>query len=224
MLEFSRKSLTEKFNLFFNDSCQKEKDSLSFCLDESGVLLMLKYFLMVFFFNTQTGCLGFFGAKPIERKSTHYKVLDLSKENQKWKKLTKHLWVDASRSGHQNTDHSFQSEETSSIIALNSTYQVGGYRKNLRKLTQTLLSGFTTIEYLEEKELSKMQARQITVRGLWNDRKVFRKVMLKTIVFFRKNCIYIYDMMYIASLDSFSKNEEEKRYFNKFVNSFQFLK
>jgi len=92
--------------------------------------------------------------------------------------------------------------------------------------TQLVTSGANALkaEYLEEKELSKMQARQITVRGLWNDRKVFRKVMLKTIVFFRKNCIYIYDMMYIASLDSFSKNEEEKRYFNKFVNSFQFLK
>lgn len=168
-----------------------------------------------------TGCSLFFGnVKPIDERSSTYHILDLSKEIPEWKKIdsdNKHQPPDPQEIPESGlSDVAFQSEDTASVISINSackSYQNPGNEKNLKELTRELLLGFSEISLENETPLivDNTPSLQTTLKGRLSQ----ENVMIRTVVLQKGNCVY--DLMYLSRPENFKTHEND---FNHFVNSF----
>jgi hypothetical protein len=183
--------------------------------------------LLLLLTGSFSGCssLIFGNIKPFEEKSQTYSILDLSKENSDWTRLSR---SDKKSEGDSNsdtlsgdsTDVAFVSHASGSTISLNSTcknYQTPDKKPTLRELSQQLVSGSfapNTPHWLEEKEMvvQKVQALKTISQGVLN-RQNFQ---IETVVLQFGNCIY--DMIYVSRVEKYKQQEKD---FSRFVSSLQ---
>ena len=164
---------------------------------------------MVIFFSLN-GCGLLVGnVKPVDEKDEGYRTLDLTKENPDWIKLNS----DTS-STKDESDISYQSKKTATIISLNSACRKSNEDtdNDLNHFTKLLLLGISDISEKTEKPLTvaNTPALETTVQGKMGD-EVMR---LRTVVLKRSDCLY--DLMFIARPENFSIHESD---FGKFVTS-----
>ena len=169
--------------------------------------------LLLFFTFTYAGCSLFFGSiKPVEEKSTEYKIDDLTVAHSDWKKLSE------GRKSNSNptADLAYQSKTTLAIISLSSLckrYPPSQLPSStLHDLTQQLLLGVSDISLREEKMflVNGTQALETTLKG----RIEGQSLMVRTVVLEKNRCVY--DLMYFSDPDQFEKNN---LVFSDFVNS-----
>ena len=183
---------------------------------------MRNFCLVCFIVMTQSGCSLILGnVRPVEEKSNVYGVLDLSKTKKNWTKLDSGLSSGKSYSENSDTpdsgisDIAFQSNETASIISINSACKSSknlDRNKSLKELSRELLLGISDITLQEEKnvQLDDTQALQTTLRGRLNN----EDIMLQTVVLKRDLCVY--DLMYVSRPNKFEENRKD---FADFVSS-----
>jgi hypothetical protein len=166
---------------------------------------------------TQTGCSLFFGnIRPVEEKSKHYHVIDLSQKSEEWEKLENQSSTTAEIPEQGSvSDTAFQSNQTAAIISLNSAckqYESKQPQQSLKKLSSELFLGITDVTFLEEKELviQGVPALETTIRGQLSG----EDTQLRAVVLQKQNCVY--DLMYIARPEKFEKNLRD---FSRFVSS-----
>lgn len=156
------------------------------------------------------GCGVFLGnVKPVAEKSESYAVMDLSELSRKWKKLENEEAVSGDVS-----DLAYQSDETGSIISLNSACREGLTNQNddLKEFTHQLLLGISDIHERRQENvrLEGKSALRTTLEG----RLQGEAVKLRTYVMKSDECLY--DLMYIARPETF---EVEESTFVRFVDS-----
>ncbi len=169
----------------------------------------------------QSGCGLLLGnIKPVDEKSDHYGVVDLSKDDPSvWLKLDDQEKgadpIDPEVTKSEVPDSAFQSKKTAAIVSINSSCRPNSPEfddKDLRSLTNLLLLGLSEITHRHEKELTLLSgpALETTVQGLLSG----SKIAMKTIVLKRQRCVY--DLLYMASPSHFPENEKD---FSRFVAS-----
>jgi hypothetical protein len=186
------------------------------------------FFFAALIMGTSSGCssLIFGNIKPFEEKSQTYTVVDISKDDSSWTKITnseKKVEREQNRDNLNSdiSDVSYFSKDTGATISLNSTcknYLATEKKPTLTKLTDDLLSGTLRIQSTghsksrEEKTLilQNIPALQTISKGELNG-QIF---VIETVVLQSKNCIY--DMIYVANADQFKQNEKD---FSRFVFS-----
>ena len=190
-----------------------------------GFIFFSSAFLII---GTTSGCssLIFGNIKPFEEKSQTYSILDISKGNSSWSKLTN----SEKKAGHEQSHNSlnadisdvaFFSKDTGATISLNSTcknYSGSAKKPSLRKLTNELLSGTLNPQssaspmFKEEKDLviQNTAALQTITKGVLNG----HDFVIKAVVLQSGNCIY--DMIYVAKAEKFKQNEND---FSRFISS-----
>lgn len=180
-----------------------------------------KQVFTLFVILLQTGCTLFFGnIKPVEQKSSSYKVTDLALRSSDWERVdqTKRNNIEDENSPQSGVvDTAFQAKQTGSIISINSLCKHYDYdkSKDLTELSRELLLDVTHPVVTAKKEITVDQrpALETTIQG-----KVGSKPMtVRTVVLQRENCVF--DLMYVAPTEKFNLNEEE---FSSFVSSFRF--
>lgn len=161
-----------------------------------------------------SSCAVLFGnVKPVTERSEHYEVKKLDIENSPWKKLV----GEGDSNAEEDPDHSdiaYQSENTSSIISINSACRsrIANHSKDLKDFTNLLLLGVTDISNREERTytLSNALALETTLEGNMNR----QKTKIQAIVLRKESCIY--DLMYISRPHTFN---QEIKDFQNFVSS-----
>ena len=168
-----------------------------------------------------SGCSTLIGnIKPVEDKSTRYKVIDLSLTNSEWTRLGARQEDPSGRNTPetvektQTSDLSFQSKKTASIISLNSACREdqGDEEHSLKDFSRTLLLGISEIKTVDQKNLQidQVAALETTVDGKLNS----QPVKLRTVVLKDQDCLF--DLMYVARPEHFLQNEDD---FEKFISS-----
>ncbi len=162
---------------------------------------------------TSSGCGYLIGnVEPVEEKSEHYLVMDLSKTDSDWKKIDNGAPKPAERS--EAVDMAFQSKKTNSIISINSTCRpsLAQSDQSLEEFTQVLLLGITETDGREAKEISlrNTPALETTLQGKLNG----EPVKIRTVVVKYRYCVY--DLMYFARPENF---EAQAADFELFVSS-----
>lgn len=181
--------------------------------------------------GTSSGCssLIFGNIKPFEEKSQTYSIVDISKDNSSWTKLTNKEKKSDHEQNHDSlnaniSDVSFHSKDTEATISLNSTcknYSTSEKKPTLRELTDELLSGTLGTQspispkLKKEKELiiQNSPALQTISNGELNG----EEFVIETVVLQYRNCTY--DMIYIAKAERFKQDE---KVFSRFVSSLRF--
>jgi len=171
---------------------------------------------------TSSGCGLLLGnIKPVDEKSETYGVADLSKENPaEWTRLdpsatdknTPDAQAPDSRSS-EISDVVYQSKKTAATISINSACRTGDEAEtDLRKISDLLFLGISDVTLRDEKplQLQGTPALQTTLIGNLNH----ERVQIRTVVLKRSDCVY--DVIYLAPPQSFSKNEKD---FAHFVDS-----
>jgi hypothetical protein len=163
--------------------------------------------------------------KPVDEKSDHYGVLDLSKDKPSaWTRLDPAEGEpDATRDPETTrtevSDVAFQAKRSPSIIALNSSCrpsthkpEQGDEKDQLRELTDQLLLGISGATQRVEKNLTiqTTPALETTLQGKMNG----RPISVRTVVLRRNACVY--DLLYMAPPTHFEENEKD---FSNFVAS-----
>ncbi len=174
----------------------------------------LKFLVLAFLYLGSTGCSVLIGnVKPIAEHSETYEIKDLAAENSKnWTKLP-----NSNSSPEQDTatsDISYQSNQTASIISMNSACRPSNEQNDhdLHYFTRLLLLGLTDITYKNETQMtvSRAPALETTVQG-----KLGNEIMkMRTVVIKLGQCVY--DLMYVSRPQHFQKNEKD---FTQFVQS-----
>lgn len=178
--------------------------------------------------STTVGCssLIFGNIKPFEEKSQRYSIMDISKDNPSWIKLSSaEKKAEHGQShdtlGEDSSDMSFVSKETGSTISLNSAcknYSASDKKPTLRKLTDELLVGTLTGQSPSSREENIMLVQNISslqtiTQGVLNG----RDFVIETVVLQVGNCIY--DLIFVARAEKFKRDE---KYFSRFVSSLRF--
>ena len=158
------------------------------------------------------GCGILFGnVRPLEERSEHYVVNDLSGMDSDWEKIETKKPRDENP---QSSDLAYQSRSKASIIAINTACRDTYRQKDLRSLAQTSFLGITEITSREEKNLmvNGQPALQTTLSGTLNQ----ESMSLRTIVLKQEACFY--NLMYVARPQIFPDQEMA---FTRFVESFR---
>ncbi len=156
--------------------------------------------------------------RPVEEKSSNYKVLNLSESNPDWIKVEQQneSTPEERESASDISDISFQSKKTSSIISLNSACRKSyeNKKQSLQDFTKLLLMGISDIHTQTEKQttLHQTPALETTVHGKLNG----QDMKLRAIVLQQKDCVY--DLMYVSRPEKFDSQLSE------FENFFTSLK
>lgn len=160
--------------------------------------------------------------KPVDEKSDHYGVLDLSAEAPKvWKKLDasqlipKDAQIGANKDAFTSevTDFAFQSQKNSSIVSLNSSCRKGrGEVLDLLPFLRELFLGMTDFDEEEPKsiQIAGVPALEKTLDG----RMAGERTKIRALVLSKNDCVY--DLMYISRPSQFPVHESD---FNRFVSS-----
>ncbi len=181
---------------------------------------MTKFYfgLLILLILTETNCSLLIGnIKPVEEKSKSYGVLNLSKENSDWIKLSSKTTMDLMSETESPesgiSDVAYQSKKNASIISMNSACKSYPQKnKDLKELARELLLGISDITPIEERNIivAHVPALETTLKG-----KIDHEEMaFKTVVLNRVNCVY--DLMYIARPDRFKDHLDD---FSRFVSS-----
>lgn len=141
--------------------------------------------------------------KPVEEKAEGYRILDLSKENPDWTRIESPK--EENSNTNENSDITYQSHKTSSIISLNTACRKNppSQSQDLHEFTKLLLLGISDISLKTEKNISLQEtpALETTLEGKMND----EPMKLRTIVLKKRDCIY--DLMYISRPQAFLSQE-----------------
>lgn len=161
-----------------------------------------------------TGCSVLVGnVKPVEDKSDHYRIMDLSRDDHDWTRFESND-KDEDHERTDITDFSYQSKSTASIISINTACREGGNHgsKSLREYTRELLLGISDQNSFDEHDtdVNGTPALETTIEGKLNP----RLVKIRTVVLQKDDCVY--DLMYIAKPELFVRHEA---LFSRFVHS-----
>lgn len=154
------------------------------------------------------GCAILFGnVKPVTDRSDELVIPSLETSDSDWVKRQ-------SESSLDNSDVSFQSKKTASIISVTSTCRpsIEESEQDLHQMTDMLLLGITGIHDRHSQELlvDGQQALQTTLRGTLQD----QPMQIRTVVTRKQSCLY--DLMYIARPERFAVHEKT---FDSFVRA-----
>ena len=152
-----------------------------------------------------TGCGLLLGnMRPIEEKSTHYRIQSLSGE---WALLTS-----ITDNPGDQADLSFQSKTTGSIISINSACRPGFESRPLEHFSTQILLGISEIAERKNQPHPQqgLEGLETTLMGQLGK----KPVKIQTIVLRKGHCIY--DLMYVAKPETF---DLEHPVFTQFSNS-----
>lgn len=159
------------------------------------------------------GCSTLIGnVKPVDQKSDHYSILDLTQGSSDWKKIDTN---EAETESSDETDVSFQSVKSAAIISLNSICRSGKkISNNLELISRELLLGITSVTAREEKKMtiSNSPALQTTIEGQLSG----EKTKIRVVVLTHESCVF--DLMYVTRPDRFEIHEAD---FARFISSLQ---
>ena len=188
---------------------------------------------MLLTLGLNSGCATLFGtARPVEEKSTDYRITDLTRLSADWEKegppeKTPGPVQGVSDPGAESAlaDRAWHSTKTGSIITLNSICRPshGGLpadSETLRELSKTLFLGLGDIQQIEEKErvIQGVKALERTVQGKMMDTDgKSRTAKLRTVTVLHDECLF--DLMLASAPSKFSQDEEA---FSRLVESLRF--
>ena len=156
--------------------------------------------------------------KPVDEKSDHYSIIDLSKESKDWKRLDSSDLGQKTADQNETTDQgdiTYQSVKTSAVVSVNTACRDNQkISKSLETISRQLLLGITDVTQNDQKEikLSGVNALQTTIQGQISG----EKTKIRAVVLTHQGCVY--DLMYVSKPDRFAVHEAD---FARFISSLQ---